>query len=1030
MGSDVGELTLDASGNLYAAGGFTTAGGIAANRIAKWNGTAWSSLGTGMNSGSSELTFDANGNLYAGGGFTTAGGVAAKQIAKWNGTAWSPLGPGINDPVRELTRDASGNLYAVGLFTSAGGIAANRIAKWNGTSWSSLGAGINGEGRALTLDASGNLYAGGYFTTAGGIAAKNVAKWNGTAWSSLGTGLGGPVYDLTLDASGNLYVAGDFTTAGGVAANRIARWNGTSWSSLGSGMNGIVWALTLDASGNLYAGGSFTTAGGITANRIARWNGTAWSPLGTGIDGNVEALTLDNNENLYAGGGDFTNAGGVAANRIAKWNGTEWSSLGTGIAGPVRDLILDASGNLYAAGEFTSAGGIAANRIAKWNGTSWSSLGSGTNGDVSSLTLDADGNLYAGGGSIPVVQLRPAAASNQLNDSTAAVIASADNAYLLYIDSNHDIMMKTYSGATSSWSTTTTLHTGTVSSLAAGTYGSTSDIATWFVDDGSVKFSEASSPYTTWSAPTTVSSTGAPKNISVYESSGAHSQLVATWNRIGSSLGEVVSSLSGEVPTPTPTVTPSATTTPTTTATPTPTPTSTETPTPTATSTSTTTPTTTVTPTPTPTSTETPTPTATSTHTTTPTPIPPPPLPALPAVIGSPPLSGGEDQPIVLPDGRPLPLGGSGTVGFSVEVQVDGIEAGTVPIVAPSTPAPSNEGSWHFTLPPLAPGTRTVTTTYIAPTGDRSLPSDPMHILVVAHAPLDFVGVGDTAITSWKRFADKLRIKSRRSSSTEWITNDIEGHHPAIADYDGDGVSDLAGVRVGREGMTWNINLSTTGSEVRKALGAPGDTLISGCAFSAGHASSLAVFDSSSRTLRFTSYNDANTSSVRLAGLSSLNVFGCGDSDGDGVDELLVTSRDSRNRAVVVGYGMNGKRKLTARYKQFVRGFVVNRPNSQVPLIAVLRDGRKQGRQVKITTMAGSFAFPLFNVSHRVSLSAGTFTTESRDQAAGVYWADARTRLVYRQLLKEGAQTTELFMLPKGYRLARAQSVVRTERKK
>ena len=36
----------------------------------------------------------ADGSLYAGGGFTTAGGVAANNIAKWDGTtsSWSALG--------------------------------------------------------------------------------------------------------------------------------------------------------------------------------------------------------------------------------------------------------------------------------------------------------------------------------------------------------------------------------------------------------------------------------------------------------------------------------------------------------------------------------------------------------------------------------------------------------------------------------------------------------------------------------------------------------------------------------------------------------------------------------------------------------------------------------------------------------------------------------------------------------------------------------------------------------------------------
>ncbi len=84
-------LAVDGSGNLYAGGNFTTAGGVTVNYIAKWDGTSWSALGSGMNGTVYALAVDASGNLYAGGGFTTAGGVAANNIAKWNGTSWSAL---------------------------------------------------------------------------------------------------------------------------------------------------------------------------------------------------------------------------------------------------------------------------------------------------------------------------------------------------------------------------------------------------------------------------------------------------------------------------------------------------------------------------------------------------------------------------------------------------------------------------------------------------------------------------------------------------------------------------------------------------------------------------------------------------------------------------------------------------------------------------------------------------------------------------------------------------------------------------
>ncbi len=421
---------------LYAGGRFTTAGGVAASYIAKWNGTSWSALGSGMSGGPGfpgvlALTVfdDGGGNaLYAGGVFTIAGGVAASKIAKWNGTSWSALGSGMSGSVHALTGfdDGGGEaLYACGEFTSTGGgVGANHIARWDRTMWSTLGSGLSDDVLALTVFDDGGgiaLYAGGFFTGAGGMAANCVAKWDGTSWSGLGNGLSaGVLFPPSIsalgvfdDGSGSaLYAGGNFTLAGGVPANYIAKWDGTTWSALGSGMDGEVRALTAfdDGSGEaLYAGGFFMTAGGVAANRVAKWNGTSWSALGSGMNNSVLALTVFDDggaEALYAGG-VFTTAGGVAANRVAKWDGTSWSALGSGMSGNVLALAVFDDGSaqaLYAGGLFTTAGGVAAGRIGRWNGTSWSALGSGVssgvNPSVNALTVFGDGSgeaLYVGG---------------------------------------------------------------------------------------------------------------------------------------------------------------------------------------------------------------------------------------------------------------------------------------------------------------------------------------------------------------------------------------------------------------------------------------------------------------------------------------------------------------------------------------------------------------------------------------------------------------------------------------------------------
>ena len=411
---------------LYAGGDFLNAGGEPANRIAKWDGVSWSALGDGI--GGADFPFvyalavfdDGSGSaLYAGGIFTTAGGVPANHIARWNGSSWSALASGTNGWVRAMAVHDDGggpDLYVGGMFSSAGGSPASRVARWDGTSWSALGAGVGAQVNALAVYDDGGgpaLYVGGGFTMAAhGAPANQIAKWDGSSWSALGSNnLDQLVTSLAVYDDGNgaaLFVGGWFTIAGSAGANRIARWDGAGWSSLGNGLTDSVTALAVHDDGDgpaLYAAGLFLSAGGVLTNRIARWDGASWSALGAGVGGSVYALASHDDGSgpaLYVGGG-FNSAGGAPRLRIARWNGTSWSGLGTGMNHNVYALaVYDDGGGpaLYAGGEFTSAGGVPASRIAKWNGSSWSALGSGLNSDVEALAVHDDGGgpaLYAGG---------------------------------------------------------------------------------------------------------------------------------------------------------------------------------------------------------------------------------------------------------------------------------------------------------------------------------------------------------------------------------------------------------------------------------------------------------------------------------------------------------------------------------------------------------------------------------------------------------------------------------------------------------
>ncbi|RYU78898.1 beta strand repeat-containing protein, partial [Hymenobacter persicinus] len=475
---------------LYIAGYFSTvrngSNPVSASSVAKWDGTTWSALGNGTavaTSTNNGVNYTAgclvvlSNDLYVGGDFTivnnSSSEVAASRIARWNGTAWSALDTGQNGAdatIYAVARASNGDLYVGGEFTSIGATVANNVAKWNGTTWSALGNGSavatsinNGvNNRVNTLAMLNNdLYVGGYFfrvfNGTSELAAGQIAKWNGTVWSTLGNGtaiatstnngVNGFVLGLAV-LNNELYVGGTFSAVRNgtnrISANHVAKWDGTVWSTLGNGTalatstnngtSGNISALVVRST-DLYVGGSFTTAfngsSAVAANSVAKWNGTSWSALGNGTaaatstnngivnlnfpEYGVNAMTFWGND-LYVGG-NFTTArtsnSVVTANNIAKWDGIAWSALGSGSAtatstnngvSDVVNALAAGSGELYVGGYFltvnNSSGAVPATMIAKWNGTTWNTLGTGLNGNVRALV--ASGNQLIAGGDFTV----------------------------------------------------------------------------------------------------------------------------------------------------------------------------------------------------------------------------------------------------------------------------------------------------------------------------------------------------------------------------------------------------------------------------------------------------------------------------------------------------------------------------------------------------------------------------------------------------------------------------------------------------
>ncbi|MFQ3597905.1 MAG: hypothetical protein SNJ66_06125, partial [Chloroherpetonaceae bacterium] len=176
------------NGELYLGGSFTTAASasltsITANRVVRYAPTTngFSAVGAGSGNGvdNSVFAIAVSGNeLFFGGNFTVAnvGGttVAANRVVRFSGSGWSSVGTGsangVDGTVFGITASGSA-LYVGGNFTNAGGSVANRLALYNyrSNSWNTVGSssgnGVDNNVRALVAVGS-DVWVGGDFANA------------------------------------------------------------------------------------------------------------------------------------------------------------------------------------------------------------------------------------------------------------------------------------------------------------------------------------------------------------------------------------------------------------------------------------------------------------------------------------------------------------------------------------------------------------------------------------------------------------------------------------------------------------------------------------------------------------------------------------------------------------------------------------------------------------------------------------------------------------------------------------------------
>ncbi|MCU0867643.1 MAG: Rax2 family protein [Planctomycetes bacterium] len=395
----VDALALMPNGDLVAAGRFTAVQGLACNNIARWNGTSWQPLGSGIlgiagYTSVEALAVRANGDLVAGGSFVTAGGATVSNCARWDGTAWSDFSAGISLPVATLKLLANGDLVAgLGSTQPIGGLQGSGVQRWNGAAWQPLGNAPDYRVEAIAQRPNGNLVAGGYGTT---------REWNGSSWQPLLDGLQRDVETITALPNGHLILGGGFQPFSSLPTQLptyLGRWDGANWQRLGVGFDRRVTTVLSLRSGDILAGGTFQHVGQQTNVGLVRFDGSSWQSFAGYNGGTVaDAAELENGDIFvrsengllrFDGAGwqsigdpglfsievvrDGSLIGGVSGGLVA-WDGSDWKPLAAPFSGTTTDVEMMPNGDLVAAGNFGIPGSTTFFTLVHWNGSVWTGL--------------------------------------------------------------------------------------------------------------------------------------------------------------------------------------------------------------------------------------------------------------------------------------------------------------------------------------------------------------------------------------------------------------------------------------------------------------------------------------------------------------------------------------------------------------------------------------------------------------------------------------------------------------------------------
>ena len=363
---DITAIVEDNSGNLIVGTG-TTGNYGATNPINKSTGmfyytvanSTWTSINSGLPNVPTYTVFPFIKSLLKTPAGLIIAGTYGNGILKFNGTTWSSYGTGLSNlNVNSLAINSAGQVFA-GTDVGVSSVV-NATSAWSN---SSSGLPTNKPVRTLSINASGMIFVGlGFYHYQNGNMAGDIyaSSNNGSSWQNTATGyIGGVVYSILAHSSGNIVL--------GSAGIWKSTNNGGLWSYAMSGVslaNQTV-KMVKNSLGHIFVLcrnnllGTRLPFGGVFRSTD---NGITWAQVVDGIKAqDLTEIFIDSQDNIWvAGNTQKANANGSGTiwgtPELYKSsnNGTTWVKNTSIVVASdsYNDIKETISGKLYVASSF------------------------------------------------------------------------------------------------------------------------------------------------------------------------------------------------------------------------------------------------------------------------------------------------------------------------------------------------------------------------------------------------------------------------------------------------------------------------------------------------------------------------------------------------------------------------------------------------------------------------------------------------------------------------------------------------------